>query len=206
MAVQADPLDSRAQLCLAWSYAMLGHYQQALPYFKYAVDLNENDTWTLVSACQGFAFLSDHEQSLFLENKLLAYSDSLNRTQWAYLVGARFLRKDYQGAIYARRMAGDIVINLPGWNVAALVSLGQIKEAEQELQHFFSLVKQQWKMVYEPTNEQITRWFLQCFPIQSREEWENLRDGLHRAGAYYLPYEQRFPTYIATKSKISHTD
>ena len=45
-AVQLDPVDSRAQLCLGWSYAMAKQYVQAEVHMDLACELNENDAWT----------------------------------------------------------------------------------------------------------------------------------------------------------------
>ena len=55
-AVQLDPVDSRAQLCLGWSQAMLMQYSDASGHIDLACELNGNDPWTLLSAasCQGF--------------------------------------------------------------------------------------------------------------------------------------------------------
>ena len=41
--------NSRAQLCLGWSYAMAKQYSQAEVHMDIACELNENDAWTLIS-------------------------------------------------------------------------------------------------------------------------------------------------------------
>ncbi|MEN3378168.1 MAG: hypothetical protein V7604_3523, partial [Hyphomicrobiales bacterium] len=55
-AIQLDPLDSRTHLALAWSFAMSGRFDLAELEFELAMDLNEHDPWTLISAAQGLSF------------------------------------------------------------------------------------------------------------------------------------------------------
>ena len=46
-AARLDPIDSRSQLCLGWSHAMVKQYEQAILFISLAYELNENDPWTL---------------------------------------------------------------------------------------------------------------------------------------------------------------
>ena len=57
-AVAIDPLDCRAHLCRCWSYAMAGQHQAGLAHLDLAMDLNENDPWTIISAALSFALLA----------------------------------------------------------------------------------------------------------------------------------------------------
>ncbi len=198
-AVQADPLDSRAHLCLAWSHAMAGNYVLAGPHFHSAAGLNENDPWTLTSAAQGLAFLGAHDEALALERKLLDASTALTRTQWAYLVGTRFLRGDYAGCVLAARQANDQISNLAGWTTAALALAGKKKEARAERERFFAMIRSQWTQagVAAPDDADVTQWFLHNFPIRLKADWSRLRDGLHRAGSPQIAYKNRRLPHVA---------
>ena len=55
-AVQLDPRDSRAELCLGWSLAMNQRYTQAELHMDLACELNPNDSWTLIAAALVHAF------------------------------------------------------------------------------------------------------------------------------------------------------
>jgi tetratricopeptide (TPR) repeat protein len=58
-AVTLDPLDSRAHLSRSWAHAMSGAHSAALSHLDLALDLNENDPWTIISAALGFAFAGE---------------------------------------------------------------------------------------------------------------------------------------------------
>ena len=50
IAVQLDPVDSRAHLCCGWSYMMALREAEAAPHMHLACELNDNDPWTLLSS------------------------------------------------------------------------------------------------------------------------------------------------------------
>ena len=62
-AVQLDPLDSRAQLSLAWTYQLLGRVDELTLHAALAVDLNENDPWTLMGSGQIFAYCGKYQRA-----------------------------------------------------------------------------------------------------------------------------------------------
>ena len=62
-AVQLDPLDSRAQLSLAWTYLLLGRVNEVTLHAALAVDLNENDPWTLMAAAQILAYCGEYQRA-----------------------------------------------------------------------------------------------------------------------------------------------
>src|SRR3977135_1336181 len=49
IAVQLDPLDSRAHLCCGWSYVLALREAEAAPHMELACELNANDQWPLLS-------------------------------------------------------------------------------------------------------------------------------------------------------------
>ena len=63
MAVQLDPVDSRAHLCCGWSYAMALREAEAAPHMELACELNDNDPWTLLSSAHYSAFCGSIEQA-----------------------------------------------------------------------------------------------------------------------------------------------
>lgn len=196
-AAQTDPIDSRAQLCLAWSNAMAGNYEASAPCFASAITLNDSDPWTITSAAHGYAFLGDMDEARRLDHKLMSLVQSPSRTQWAYLVGTRFLHGDYEGAVAAADAAKDAITNIAAWKAAALHWLARTSEATAELQHFFQLVRNHWKGDQPADDHVMIRWFLHNFPVRRRSDWERLRDGVYGAGAPFVPYEERRPPHLA---------
>ena len=62
-AARLDPIDSRSQLCLGWSHAMVKQYEQAILFIPLAYELNENDPWTMVSSAGCFAVCGEYPRA-----------------------------------------------------------------------------------------------------------------------------------------------
>ena len=180
-AVQLDPLDSRAQLCLAWSFALNGEFDSAELSFETAIDLNEYDSWTTISAAQGLAFCGRTREATVAAHRACRLNLRPSLPHWAYLVGIRFMCGDYQGCIEASLNANDVISNLPAWRAAALAHAGYHKDAAATAQHFVEKIRANWHAPAPPTAQAITNWVLHCFPIRSERAWLRLRDGLSRA-------------------------
>jgi tetratricopeptide (TPR) repeat protein len=193
-AVQLDPLDSRAQLGLAWSFAMNARFDLAELCFELALDLNPHDPWTLISAAQGLAFCGRIEEAGAIADRALGLNLAPSRPHWAYQVGIRFLRADYEGCVAAAVNANDVISNLPGWHAAALSHLGREQEAIAAGRRLIEQVRANWQSPEPPTEEAITRWVLHSFPIRHDGDWARLRDGLSRA---QLPVPAQRPSEAA---------
>ncbi|MBV8068959.1 MAG: hypothetical protein JO270_03575 [Acidobacteriaceae bacterium] len=184
-AVRLDPLDSRSQLCLGWSHAMAKRYEQAMIYIPLAIELNDNDPWTRVSAANCYAFCGRHKEAFNIVDSTLRQNSAVapSALQWAYHTAVRFMIEDFEGCVAAADLAGDLNANVPGFKTAALFHLGRKNEARAELGRFFSVVRSRWSVDEPATQAAMTRWFLQLFPIADPKSWERLRDGVAGAGA-----------------------
>jgi DNA-binding SARP family transcriptional activator/TolB-like protein len=181
-AVELDPQDSRAHLCLAWSLIMAKHYAQADIPIQKACDLNENDPHTLISSALVMAFCAHLDRARDLAGQALDLSPSPRRIFWGYQATLRFLCGDYPGCVEAIDFSGNAPIGISAWAAAALFHLGQEAEATDEAQRFLADARLSWVGMPSPTDAMITQWFLHLFPIRRREDWERLRDGLRGAG------------------------
>lgn len=181
MAVQLDPVDSRAQLCLGWSQAMLMQYSDASAHIDLACELNGNDPWTLLSAasCQGFC--GNFERGTELVAEALKVSWTPPPLHWPYRAVLQFMRGNYQEAIEGIDRAGNVAKTLPGWKAAALFHLGRTEEARLEARKFLDGIRAIW-FGKPPSDREIALWLLHAHPIARREDWERLRDGLGGAG------------------------
>jgi DNA-binding SARP family transcriptional activator len=181
-AVRLDPLDSRAHLCLGWAYMMAKQYEQALGHFDLAVELNDSDPWTVISASLSHSFTGAAPRATELARQAFDLALVPNRTMWGYAATNRFLWGDYQGCIDAAKRAGDVILNLPAWTAAALQHARQTQAARQEAQRFIAVARANWQGERPPSDAAIVHWVLHLFPISSRKDWERLRDGLTGAG------------------------
>ncbi len=186
LAVQLDPLDSRAHLCCGWSYALALREAEAAPHMELACELNDNDPWTLVSCAHYHAFCGSLDKARQQAEQSLSLSLAPSNLEWSYHGIIRFLCGDYRGAVEACDLARDITKTLPAWRAAALFHLGEKDSACEAANRFLNGIRSFWVGSSAPTDETITRWALQAHPISVRSRWETLRDGLRGAG---LPVE-----------------
>ena len=183
-AVQLDPSDARAQLCLAWSHAMAKQYDQAAMHIGLACELNPSDSWTLMSGALLLVFCGRPEQGMTLAEPALDLAVAPpTRTHWAYQFDIQFLTGDYEGALATAERAQDVLHQTrSAWRAAAFAHIGNIDEATEEASRFLAGIRPNWFGERPATDETIVRWLLHLYPISRREDWERLRDGLRRAG------------------------
>jgi DNA-binding SARP family transcriptional activator len=177
-AVNLDPLDSRTHLCRAWSHAIAGTHAAALSHLDLALDLNENDPWTIISAALGFAFAGDAERAADLVAQARAFGMRYSRAAQGYIATAAYLVGDHAGSVAAAEVAGDAIINLPAWQAASLVRLGDRPAAGRAMTRFLALALPAWTGPADPTPEDAIDWFMACFPIRAEAVRAELRQSL----------------------------
>lgn len=181
--VSLDPLDSRAHLCLAWAYAFDDRFNSSIPHFDMAIDLNEYDPWTLISAAQGFAFLGDRNRAAQYSRNALETIYSPNKTHWAYHAGIHFMNGNYEASLDAATRAENSLVNNGAWRAATHFYLGNSGSARREIEHCFEIIRTRWRGDTRPTGDEILSWIMQLFPIRNVSDRERLRRGLIGAGA-----------------------
>ncbi|CEJ15586.1 Bacterial transcriptional activator domain protein [bacterium YEK0313] len=191
-AVRYDPFDSRAHLALGWASAMNRQFDQAYAAFTMALELNENDPWTINSAALGCAYCGDIDHAKATLEKALTWGLKPTAFHAAYQGAIRFMAGDYPAALQAYEQAGDIIGDLAAWKAATLAHLGRTEEARQTMQHFKAHARARWSGTEEATEERLAAWLLHAFPIRARNVWERLREGVVLAGLA-VPREDEIP-------------
>lgn len=186
MSVERDPMDSRSQLCLGWSLALVGRHAQADVHMRLALDLNPDDSWLLMSLALFFAFSGDHDMATEMGRQSLEATLVPTRTQWGFEVTNAYLRGDDAAALHACDQAEDVIRTLQAWRAAALFNLGRHEEARAAADRFRRMIGASWFGTQPPTDALMTRWLLHLYPIRRAEDWERLRAGVAGAG---LPTE-----------------
>ena len=181
-AVQLDPRDSRAELCLGWSLAMNQRYTQAELHMDLACELNPNDSWTLIAAAMFHAFCGHADRARELGAQAMEMTLFPGLTHWVYQGSICYLIGDDEGTIAALDRAQDVLTTLPAWRAAALANLGRVEEAREDVRRFHAMVRDNWFGDEPPTEETIGRWLLHLYPISQPGTWERLRAGLLAAG------------------------
>jgi DNA-binding SARP family transcriptional activator/TolB-like protein len=182
-AVQLDPLDSRAQLSLAWTYQLLGRIDESTLHAGLAVDLNDNDPWTLMASGQICAYCGAYERAAALAAASLAMMPIPKAPQVAYSGAIKFLCSDYAGCIDASRQDLGMSPAFMIWGCAAKAQLGRLDDAKADFERALERIAADWHGRQPPTRASMARWLLHAFPIAIRKDWERLATGLGAAGA-----------------------
>jgi DNA-binding SARP family transcriptional activator len=178
----ADPMDSRAQLALAWACAMSRQFDRAIIAYELAFQHNENDPWTIASALVGFVFCEAPDRARALVNYLDKLGLALEPFHWSYLAAASFLMGDDAACILQSERAREVSCDVPAWHAAALAHSGRLNEARTVAGRFIDLTRAQWTLPTRPSEAEIMGWILSCFPIRAPQRWTRLRTGLELAG------------------------
>ncbi len=181
-AVELDPLDNRANLALAWSYAMAERFDQAAFHYELSHNLNQSNPGNLISCAQGWAFCDRKKEAIRLAEQALILNPSPAKFYWGFLVGIHFICEDYEGALTASHQSGDVIMDLPGWTAAAYAHVGKTAEAQLEAEKFVSFISKRWQGPDACNSEKICEWFLHSFPIKSAKTRKKLEKGLRLAG------------------------
>ncbi len=181
-AIELDPFDSRAYLCSGWTEALQGNFEAAERQHKQALELNNNDPWTVISVAHGLAFYGRRAEALRHAMQLRELGMITSPIYWSYYIGIMFLCGDYQGVIEAYP---HFTSGYPGaevWYIASLAHQGKLEEAGKQLRVMEQYISDRWVGMNDPSRGEIASWLGQCFPINDPEGWMRLRDGLSRAG------------------------
>ena len=181
-AVQADPTDSRAHLCLAWSYVLSGNHAQGATQVALACELNPGDSWTMVSAALMHAYASQHARAAELAARALETTLAPTPLDWTYLSIIYYLNGEDAASLNACERAGDGICVQAAWRAAALARLGLREDAARAAQDFLEQARAAWGGEEPATPEAITRWLLHLYPMRNPADWQRWRDGLARAG------------------------
>jgi DNA-binding SARP family transcriptional activator len=180
-AVQLDALDSRAQLSLAWTYQLLGRVDESTLHAGLAVDLNDNDPWTLMASGQIFAYCGAYERATTLAAASLGMMPMPKPPQVAYSGAIKFLCSDYTGCIDASREDLGMSPAFMIWGCAAKAHVGRLNEAKAEFERALERIATDWHGQQPPTRDSMARWLLHAFPIAIRADWDRLAAGLGAA-------------------------
>ena len=142
--MELDPLDSRAHLARAWALCLSGGHGLASVAFELARSCNANDPWAVLSSALGAAYCGDQPLAERLAQRVLQEGWTTQRFQWGFHAPIRFLGGDYAGCADAAEAGGDAILNLPGWQAAALWHLGDHEAACSAWQRFENVARMNW--------------------------------------------------------------
>ena len=80
----------------------------------------------------------------------------------------------------AAEVAGDAIINLPAWQAASQMRLGEHEGAALAMTRFLELARSAGS-ARRASDQAVLDWFMGCFPIRSEPVRADLRRQLERA-------------------------
>ncbi|MEP2717126.1 BTAD domain-containing putative transcriptional regulator [Pseudophaeobacter sp.] len=181
LAIEIDPMDSRAHLAAAWSYAMNQEFEVSRFHFDQTIDLNPNSILTRMSCALGYGFLGDVKLAVEIAENAQELARSLPPFLWGYLLNIYYLDNQLDKAIRAGALAGHSITNLQGWQAAALWELGDTEAAGLAGREFAQCVRDSWSAETPASDTEIVNWFIQCFPLRQVAQSNRLRQGVAAA-------------------------
>lgn len=181
LALELDPLDTRAHLSTAWAYAMKGQHDMGKFHFEQCLGLGPNSIPGRMSCALGYAFSGDLSGACKIVDETLEMSRTLPPYLWGYAQNIWFLDHRLDDAISAGERAGASISNLPAWQAAAYWEAGRRAEAKGAAEKFAADVRKNWFSDIPCDAESITDWFVGCFPLKAEAQSLRLRNGLRSA-------------------------
>jgi DNA-binding SARP family transcriptional activator/TolB-like protein len=182
-ASQLDPLDSRAQLNLAWTHQLGGRVDESTLHASLAVELNGSDPWTVMSAGLIFAYCGDYEKADKFALSSIDLSPIVTPQLMTYMSAIKFLLRDYEACVDLASKGLDASPGFRLWVCSALAKLGRINDAMTELHKTYERILSDWHGNDGPTPERMAHWMLHIYPVAVERDWQHLRSGLAAAGA-----------------------
>jgi DNA-binding SARP family transcriptional activator len=127
-AAELDATDHRAQCILGFTYLVRREFEAARRHLDRALELNPNDTQTLAHVCMAKAYLGEPEMGV--EAGELALRLDPYHPDWysGSLGAARFMARDYEGAVAELGRVPEAICDTPAYLAAALAHLGRPSE------------------------------------------------------------------------------
>jgi DNA-binding SARP family transcriptional activator len=164
-AVEADPLDADAQLCLGWSLAMNGRHDEAVAALVAACEANPTDPRKLASASDCLANCG--ADALALEKARVSHELDLgaSRLNWGYRVTSLLWSGAVEEALEAARRSDWAIPLAGGYETVALAMLRRPAEAQQAWRRYAAWLKRRWRGDPEAGETDYLAWFLAAPPI-----------------------------------------
>jgi DNA-binding SARP family transcriptional activator/TolB-like protein len=192
-AVQLDPQDSRAQLCVAWANQLVDRTEDATLHATLATELNPNDPWTLMAAAQILAYCGNYARAISLCVQSTSLTPQPTAAQRRYASAIFFLAARYRDSVSASFDGLDPSPAFSIWRCASLVQLDCTAQARQLLREVVTAAKSEWSGTDPADDATVYRWLLHIFPIAVEADWERLRQCLAAAGG--LVGNEKFRTW-----------
>ncbi len=180
-AIALDPYDSRCHISMAWNWLIARSAERGNSHFRMAVDLNPNDSETLIAAAVGLAYLGHINDAKSLAGQAVQMNPIYPEYYLDYLSYVHFMGGDYQATILAVEKCHDGIPDRAVLAAAAWAHLGRKPEAAAAYRYFFTVTAAKWEGVRPADHDGLEAWIMDVLPINWPQGRQSLLDGLRLA-------------------------
>jgi DNA-binding SARP family transcriptional activator len=181
VALALDPYDSRCHISVAWNWLIAKSPERANSHFRMAVDLNLNDSETLMAAACGLAFLGHVDDAGRLAVQAVQLNPIYPEYFSDYLSMIRFMAGDFQAAITAVEKCSDGFPDRAVVAAAAWALLGRQAEATAAYRYFVALTTSKWEGPRPADDDSLEAWIMDVLPVHWPQGRQRLLEGLRLA-------------------------
>lgn len=164
-AVEADPLDSDAQLCLGWSLALAARRDEAIEALTMCAEINPNDPRKLASAADALANCGALDLARAMAAASLELDLGAARMNWGYRASTAWICGDDKGCVAAAMKADHATPLTGGFHAAGLARLGRLDEAAEVWRAYAERLRPIWRGRDAMTDEALADWLIDAPPM-----------------------------------------
>lgn len=180
-AIALDPYDSRCHVSMAWNWLIAKSSERASAHFRMALDLNPNDSETLIAVACGLSFLGQIDDARIMAERAVQLNPIYPEYYSVYLSNIHFLAGDYAATIVAIEKCLDGFADRAVWAAAAWAHLGRRPEAAAAYRNFHALAAANWHGPRPADGDNIEAWAMDMLPISWQLGRRSLLEGLRSA-------------------------
>ncbi|WP_264495245.1 BTAD domain-containing putative transcriptional regulator [Rhodobacter sp. KR11] len=180
-AIALDPYDSRCHVSVAWNWLIAKSSERANTHFRMAVDLNPNDSETLIAAACGLAMLGHVDDARSLARQAVRTNPIYPEYYTDYLSIIHFMAADFGVMIELAQKCREGFPDRAALVAAAFAHLDRPAEAAEAYRYFVALTSARWEGARPADQDALEDWLLDVLPITWPEGRDKVLKGLRLA-------------------------
>jgi DNA-binding SARP family transcriptional activator len=180
-ALALDPYDARCHNSVAWGWLIAKSPERANSHFRMALDINPNDSETLMSVACGLAFLGHIADAQSLAIQAVHLNPIYPEYYSDYLALIAFMRGDFRAAITAVEKCSEGFPDRSAIAAAAWAHLKRPAEARAAYRSFATLATSLWEGPRPADADRLEDWIADVLPIYWPQGRQRFVEGLRLA-------------------------
>ncbi|MFN3613204.1 MAG: BTAD domain-containing putative transcriptional regulator [Rubrimonas sp.] len=164
-AVDADPLDAEALLCLGWSLALAARRDEAIEALNQCVEINPNDPRKLASAADALANCGALDRARAMAAASLELDLGAARMNWGYRASTAWICGDDEACVAAATKADHATPLTGGFHAAALARMGRLGDAAAVWRVYADRLRPLWRGRADFSDAALADWLTDAPPM-----------------------------------------